>query len=159
METAVANAQKALTAAGFKPAGGGGLVLALSLEERDTGDRVEFRSMFPKFGESPFARTEVKLLEVTCKATLTADGKVVWQSPPSATGMRTIGIVTLPKGETDVGRYLRSRMWDNAAAWALRAAPPRFIAETGEGLLALPGNSVLKSDGPATQVPRAQLGK
>jgi hypothetical protein len=158
-ETARNNAQKTLKLAGFETGSQGKLVLTLSATERDTGERAEFRKMFPKFGDSPFARTEVKLMEVACQATLTLDGKPVWRSGPEKHGMRTIGIVTLPKGEKDVGNFLRSRMWDNVAAWAGRAVPPGYIAQTNDGLLALPGSTPLGSGGPETQAPKVHPGK
>jgi hypothetical protein len=155
----VANAQKAIAAVGFKAEDNAAAVLTLSATERDTGDTIEFRKLFPDIrNESPFARTQVKLMEVDCTATLAVNGQAVWQAKEKM-GMRTFGIVRLPEGEKDVGRFLRTRMWDGVSGWALRASPPRYVTRTNEGILALPGTSLLKADGPATQVPRVQIGK
>jgi hypothetical protein len=158
-EPARTNARKTLKAVGFEADDQSKLVLTLSATEQDTGERAEFRKLFPGLRDNPFARTEVKLLEVSCQATLTLDGRPVWRSGLEKHGMRTIGIVTLPKGEKDVGNYLRSRMWDNVAAWAGRLTSPRYIARTADGLFALPGATVLGSGGPQTQPPKVNLGK
>jgi hypothetical protein len=158
-ETVAANARKGLLAAGFKPADNADVVLTLTASERDTGKSVEFREIFSGPGSKPFARTRVQLMEVDCQAELSSGGAVVWRSGKERHNMRTIGIVTLPKGENDVGRFLRTRMWDAVSGWALRDTLPRYITRTSEGVFTLPGSSSLRADGPAAQPPRVEVGK
>jgi WD40 repeat protein len=158
-ETVADNARKGLLAAGFRPADNADVVLTLSGSERDSGKSVEFRELFSGPGSNPFARTRVQLMEINCQAELSSGGTVVWRSGWEQQNMRTIGIVTLPKGEKDVGRFLRTRMWDGVSNWALRAALPRHIVRTSEGVFALPGSSSFRADGPAPQPPRVEPGK
>src|SRR5262249_60306755 len=107
------NAEEALKRLGLTADDGAAVQLSLKVSERRTGETVEFRKLFPRIGENRFARTTVELMELDCEARLTKDGEMVWQSPKERFGMRTIGIVRIPQGENDIGRYLRTRMWDN----------------------------------------------
>lgn len=153
-QSAIDNATAALKGMGMKVEGRGTLNLRLTGTERNTGETIEFRKLFPSFGESPFAGTSVTLMEVDCQAQLTLNGQVIWSSGPSKQGMRTFGIITLPKGEKDVSKVLRTQMWNGVASWAGGAVPPRFIVNTNEGVLALPGTTMLKADGLQTLAPK-----
>jgi hypothetical protein len=127
--------------------------LTLTVSERDTAQTAQFRSMFPKFGSSPFARSVVRLRELECRATLRIRDETVWEAPPARFGMHTIGIVHLPRSADDIGSYLRGRMWDSALEWGNHLELPRYLARTDEGILSLPGTSALRTTGPALAAP------
>lgn len=152
-QNAIDNAANALKGKGMKVENRAALHLRLSGAERNTGETISFRKLFPSFGESPFSGTEVTLMEVDCQAQLTLNGQVIWSSA-SKQGMRTFGIITLPQGEKDVAKVLRTQMWNGVANWAGAAVPPRYIVNTNEGVLALPGTTMYKVDGLQTLAPK-----
>lgn len=131
----------------------GDATLTLTATERATGESIEFRKMFPDLGESPFATTSVALFTIDCQATLQVGGQVVWRSGNQQLSMQSFGILHLPAGEKDVGRFLRNNMWNNVAGWATRVGPPRYLVRTSQGVMALPGTTNFTATGPNTIAP------
>jgi hypothetical protein len=135
------------------------VTLTLSVKERMTGDSIEFRKLFPRFGESPFAWTKVPEIELDCTANLSADGQALWHSRKETLMMHVLGIIHLPAGEKDIAHYLHGQVWSRAGEWAGRVNLPSYLARTGDGVLALPGHSTLQAGGPTTDKPVVKIEK
>jgi hypothetical protein len=142
---------------GLKVADSADMVLQVTVSQRDTGETIEFRKMFPNIGENPFATKSVSVIELDCQSALLVSGAEMWKSSGEKLNMRHIfGILHLPDKNTDIGQYLHSQLWANVPAWADRAALPRFLARSKDGVQALPGNSTLSASGVQTGNPTVQ---
>jgi hypothetical protein len=141
---------------GLKLTESASLVVQLNVTQRDTGEKLEFRKLFPGFGENPSGTMSVNIIELECQSKVTQGGQPLWQSAPEKMSLHHIfGIIHLPDKNTDLTLYLYSRLWSNIPGWAERAALPRFLARASEGVMALPGNSQLSASGAQTQKPVA----
>lgn len=142
---------------GLKLTESANLVVQLTVTQRDTGEKLEFRKLFPNIGENPFARLTVNIIELDCQSKVTMNGQPLWQSPSEKMSLHHIfGVIHLPDKNTDLTQFLYSRLWSNVPGWAERAALPRFLARTSEGVMALPGTTLLSASGAQTQKPTAQ---
>lgn len=143
----------ALKERGYKPALSDEPQLVLTVNERATGDTLSFRKLFPDLRDGPRASMTVKEYVLDCTAELRVDNKPVWRAPKRTLGMHTLGVIRLPKEDTDLAKYLTERMWDQVPTWAGSALPPRYLARTDEGVMGLPGVSRLQASGPAALKP------
>lgn len=118
---------------------GADVEVAVTVTERDTGEKISFRGFGRPGGES------VNVLELTAEVTVSVNGEVVW-APDGAKYRTHGGFVTLAKDE-DLSEHLYKQMWNGVVAWSQGGAVPRFLAKTSAGVQALPQVSLVTPNG------------
>jgi hypothetical protein len=151
--------RKSLEARGWRVADTAGLTLAVAVKQRDTGDRMQFRDLFPAFGPgfNPFMTASVRVIELECQAALTAGGQTLWESRPEKVRMAPGYVVHVPGDVRDLEDYLHGQVWTQVPGWATRTMPC-FLARTDAGVQTLPGTSFLTATGVQTNPPPIQKG-
>lgn len=153
-ETARESVSRTLKDYGLIPGAAGNLSLELSVSQKDTGETIEFRNLFGGLGGDARGLLTVKEIKLECKAVLSSGGEQLWAPPAQKMRMREIyGIITLPDKDTNLTDYLYKQLWDRVPSFAAGVGVPRYLAKTANGVVALPGVSLLQASGPMTQKP------
>lgn len=130
------------------------LVLSISIGERKTGDTIAFRKLFGGIRDTdPFAKLTVPEIEILVSTELRAGTELLWSSPQKLTMGDFYGIIRLPDDGTNLTDYLYKQIWDKVPGRAAAMSLPRFLAKTPDGLMTLPGNTILQVGGPNTMKP------
>lgn len=113
-------------------------VLTLQVQESDTGKTREFREI--GVGRRTFT---VSVKQLDCEISLSdAKGGVFWRSKQS---LQTPSYGTVRKDE-NLEDKLAQQLWSNFEAWASGVLLPSFVLKVGDGVEALPTDSVLTGD-------------
>lgn len=138
---------------GLVPGEAGDLALEVTVTQKETGEKLEFRQMFGGL-RNPRNDLTVKEIELECKATLSSLDGELWAPPAQKMRMReSFGIIHLPDKDTNLTDYLYKQVWDRVPGWAAGVGVPRYLAKTDAGVVSLPGHSTLTAGGVTTQKP------
>ena len=154
-ETARENVYRTLKEYGLVPGAAGDLSIELSVIQKNTGETIEFRKLFGGLGGDARGLLTVKEIELECKTVLSSGAEQLWAPPAQKMRMREIyGIIRLPDKDTNLTDYLYRQLWDRDPGFAVGVGVPRYLAKTANGVVALPGISLLQASRPLTQKPK-----
>lgn len=140
--------QKSLADRGMKLVESGeNLTVAVTVTERDTGEKDQFRRIgVVGFGGPQY--DTVRVIELECQATVSAGGETLLNpKPDKLRSGEAMGMIRIPKEETNIEAYLHRLTWERVPGWVERTALPKYLAKTPDGVQVLPQSSPLTATG------------